>query len=414
MKPNRHDHSKWFLLIYCIIFTHCILAQSHFLPGFVIDNSGDTLTYLIDFSSDDKCIIQGKQNESVLIKPSEIYGFGFKDNKFYRSHVLTDTFVEVLVEGGSSIYKFKNTYLLEMTDKQSYRFEYLGVVKVTNGDKSYFVEDNKWRGLLKYAMKASPELTDFIDRMTFSEKDFKSAVARYNDFKNLPYHTYKDKLKSIAIHTGLGLGVSLDKMHLDIQNLDYNFPLDFKSLNFLPYLSFEVYSPKEQSKTSLLIETHFKNYSFSSDRKITYTAFDRNVNTKIKFNQLTIPFLLKQQLMDKKIGLSLVGGLNFDFIVHQSSKVTNEDCYCSTPVYKVNRSNDMAYRFRPFQIGYIAGIALTKRLSKRTLGLNIRYHYQIDHSTNTLLGFFSGDNSSKLPSPSFLLNNFIFAFTLSK
>lgn len=413
MKPKTHDHSNRFLFIYCIIFTNGILAQSHFIPGFIIDNSRDTQTYLIDFSSFDKCIIKN-QNESVIIKPSEIYGFGFKDNKFYKSQVLKDTFVEVLVDGGSSLYKYKNTYIIEMTDKQVYRFENLGVVKVTYGEKSFFVEDNKWRGLLKYLMKDGPELTEFIDKMKFSEKDFKSAVTQYNDFKNLTYHTYKDKLKSIAIHTGLGLGVSLDKMHLDIQNLDYNFPIDFKSLNFLPYLSFEIYSPKEQSKTSLLVETHFKFYSFSSDRKIGYTAFDRNVNTKMKFNQLTIPLLLKQQLIDKRIGLSLVGGLNVDFIAHQSSKVTNEDCYCTSPAYKVNRSNDMAYHFRPFQIGYMAGIVLTKRLSKSMLGLNIRYHYQIDHSTNTLLGFFSGDNSYKLPSPSFLLNNFIFALTLSK
>ena len=104
-------------------------AQTNPKPGYIITNSNDTVTGVIDYKNDYRntleCRFQkGGTGEYIVYKPSEIKGFRLSDNGAYYltktveiNHKQEQLFAEYLLKGGV------NLYFICLTDGNYYYFE---------------------------------------------------------------------------------------------------------------------------------------------------------------------------------------------------------------------------------------------------------------------------------------------------
>ncbi|MDN3668791.1 hypothetical protein QWY93_05560 [Echinicola jeungdonensis] len=108
----------FFLLFSCIFFQ--VKAQNNFKEAFIINLENDTLKGLInsrsEFKNYNSC--QFKRNgELTTYQPNQIHGFGFQQGKFYSAEIIKRKFVETLVFGDLSLYKYKSQYFLKKEGK---------------------------------------------------------------------------------------------------------------------------------------------------------------------------------------------------------------------------------------------------------------------------------------------------------
>src|SRR5688572_17612566 len=108
------------VILLILISAHHLIAQSDFRDGFIITPSKDTIPGLINYreSARGNNFCEFKKNSSdqeiVTYAPNELFGYGFKNDKFFisREVLLPDSvrklvFLEVLVEGRITLYMLK-------------------------------------------------------------------------------------------------------------------------------------------------------------------------------------------------------------------------------------------------------------------------------------------------------------------
>lgn len=114
---------KCVIAVSFLFFSVTVLAQD-FRPGFIIKLNGDSIPGFIDNRSDkSKTLIchfkPSKKSRVVKYKPTEIKSFGFIDDKYYSSAILSikgkkkSVFIEVLVKGKASLYRYLDVFYFE-------------------------------------------------------------------------------------------------------------------------------------------------------------------------------------------------------------------------------------------------------------------------------------------------------------
>lgn len=109
-------------------------GQNDWKPGFVIENSGDTLTGYIDFrdsrSNSMQCIFKrGMDAEAQAFRPVDLKSYRFTDGIFFISGKIKtgeseDTvFLQFLIQGKVNIYHFKDNEDRYFIEKDSALYE---------------------------------------------------------------------------------------------------------------------------------------------------------------------------------------------------------------------------------------------------------------------------------------------------
>ena len=374
-------HPRCFLFLYCTFFSlpGFLISQDLYKSGYILTNNRDTQYALIDYETNGICKV--KQKETITIyDPDQILGFGFPQDRYYNSQVIRDTFVEVLVTGPMSLYRFNKTYYIQKKQQSLIKIQKRPNRKQFRQNSMEITEDVQWKGVLRYLMSDCPGIPDDFDQLNFTENALRKKIIEYNLCTRSEYTVFKAKLPFITGRPGLGMAITQSSLGLSETDLG-SFPTQFKTTHVLPFVQAEFFSPKVFSKFSLRAEAHYNKFKSLSETQLGAETDRSYFESYHDVNFLSIPAMLSYRFIQGKIRISLLAGLQKDLILSQKTRLITERFTGQTVYTELNRN---AYSYGKQSTGFAGGISMVKPLGQLFLSCNFRYNSQLTQVSGTL------------------------------
>jgi hypothetical protein len=276
-------------------------SQTDYRRGYVITNTRDTLNGLVDYREGVKahrsCDFKNSKAQPVIsYEPASILGYGFQNDKFFLSKeiLIKDqqakvVFLEVLVLGLVSLYKFEDTYFIEKDTS--------GLLQLINESKEITVDGKKLSkntnqhiGTINMLLFDCAELKSKIEGVKLHEKALTSLIEDYNRCKGALSIAFKAKKPWTKAGIGLTGGVNISQLSFDTAPGFEHLSGDFEISTSPTFgVSFEVKSPRLSERISfhgnlLYLISKYYNYNlfnYGSSTEINYVT--------IELQQLKIP-----------------------------------------------------------------------------------------------------------------------------
>lgn len=378
-----------FVITFLVLLAISSFSQSDFRNGFIITPENDTIYGQINYRSNlnnyKSCIFIGEQ-EGREYYPHEIKGFGYNNDKFFASQIIEGSFVEALVIGDISLYKSKDKYHLKkdtsIYDLESSREE----VKI--GRKVYVRESNKWRGIISVLISDCYYNTnDIISTINLNEKSLTNLIVEYNQCKGSAFKEFKTKKPWINYDWGAAVGLARSEIQISKYSTYYLYLDDsYCSVDPSAGILFTISSPRITEKFAFQGEIHYIKSGYSSLVVLNQSSTEY-YDTYIDLTTLSMPLSLKYSFPEKKYGLYLQGGINYDYHLNSETKLMTEivsgnvvNTYPERSAFKINNN----------QIGYWAGIGILKSYPEFKAGIGLRY---FEMSALNSTGIFKASNN---------------------
>ncbi|MBI9062582.1 MAG: outer membrane beta-barrel protein [Marinilabiliaceae bacterium] len=365
------------LILWCFltIALFNISAQSDFRPGCIITNSLDTLQGLVDYRSElrNMKICTYKDSDEAPSKeflPGDIYGYRYNTGKFYvskeiKSDELNDTvFVEFLLKGISNLYYYKNTvysaYFIESENDELLELRSKEIEFEKDGHV-FTKRDNRYLGLLSYALADCPEIRKDIVQADLSHKSLIQITRKYHDYKcgDEACVVYEKKLPVLKIQLKPLIGYSLSHIAFDNSELGQ---ADFQ-MSSSPFagLALNFIVPRLNEKLTFLLNLAVnKDYFYG-------TTFQSDVNSEVHSyyhfynSNLISSFSLKYTYPKGKFRPDLFVGLYGNSILKSNTKIYSEKV-SNNRVYTSEKTLDI---FKTFNSGITGGFGIEYKLLKK-------------------------------------------------
>ncbi len=221
-------HSVIFLGIFFLGILE-IFSQSDYREGYIIKNNHDTIYGLLDYrgniGNSKKCSFKINTNsEKQEFLPNDLLAYRFIDGKYYISKLVKNgdleehLFLEYLINGIVSIYYYRDYsgehYLIDKGDSKLYELKNEEKEVYVN-DIRYFKASKEYIGMLKFAFKESPSISQKVDNISLNHKSLVNITREYHneicvDEECIIYEKQLPKRKS---KFGPVIGLSLFSMH---------------------------------------------------------------------------------------------------------------------------------------------------------------------------------------------------------
>lgn len=355
-------------------------AQGHFKNGFILTAQKDTVVGQIQYRSNSKnyrsCVFMS-DDKLVEYSAVQINGFGYINDRFFSSLIVKDSFVEVLVAGSLSLYRFENYFLLEKAGT-IYKLEDEEQVKVVNG-VTVKGSDNKWKGKLSFLIyDRLPNVIEIVANMPFSEESLTKIVIRYNKCSQSDFTEYKKQKPWSKVNYGVSIGLEKTSIHIE----------DGTSLNYLPdyYNSIDptigfvlaISSPRISERFALQPEIHLTKSDFSGSKIYSLSSYQSEyIDSYIDLTTLSLPISIRYSFLGDKHPIFVQGGINYEYILMSKTNlqlklVTVNDTYTypESAAFEINKSN----------LGFWGGLGVLRSFNRFQLSANIRYYHMMDIS----------------------------------
>ncbi len=364
-------------------------AQNDFRKGFIVTNIQDTVQGLVAYRSNlrnyESCIFRKEANTREYLPP-EIIGFGFHDDQFFSSQIVQNAFVEVLVKGDISLYKFREKYLLK---KDTATFELKSDLEEIEVDgKIGYKEKSGWRGVLTYlisdCLTNSNRLTAAIK---LDEKPLTKLIVRYNDCKQADFTEFKTSKPWTKIDLGISIGLVRSVIKNTSESGTFRY-LDksYNSLDPTIGLLLSISSPRLAERLSFQSEVYVMTSSYSSLVTIN-ESIDEFHDTYIELTTLSVPLSIKYTYLRDNYGFYFQAGMNYDYHLNSSTKLLSEQITGNVVNTFPERT---AFEVNKKQLGFFGGAGVLKSYSKFKSSIALRY-FQM-YSLNATDGFSSNNN----------------------
>ena len=224
-----------FVFFFLFIALMSINAQSNFRPGYIITHEKDTIAGLIDFRTYKmnaqfcKFKTAAGDNEKIYY-PENIYGYRFtNDGKYYVSKEIEiegkpeQVFLEFLIQGIISLYFYPG----EESEYYFFQEESGKMIPVTKQDQKEVLretvdkgrkvnlrvnlEDNRYKGIIRYIFKDSESVLKATDKMSFTQVEIIDLTKKYHaemcktGEECIEFTTKPDKYTKIKISVYAGI-----------------------------------------------------------------------------------------------------------------------------------------------------------------------------------------------------------------
>ncbi|WP_436516384.1 hypothetical protein [Ekhidna sp. To15] len=379
-------------LIVILISLSNSFGQNDFRNGYIITNDNDTIQGQADYRSNSKnyesCIFKSEEGEREYFS-SQIKGFGYINDKFFSSQIIEGSFVEVLVDGDISLYRSRDKYHIKK-DTSLYDLESI-VEEVEIDGKIGTRETSRWRGILNYltgdCLKNS---TSSIASLKLDEKSLTRFILKYNSCKGSEFTEFKASKPWTQFDFGATLGLSRSEITTISSGSFAYLDNTYNSIDPSVGVLIAISSPRIAEKIAFQGELHFLKSSYSSLVELEGSSTQYH-DTFIDLTTLSIPLSLKYSFPEKKYGLYLQGGINYDYHLRSDTRLLSEQVNGNV----VNTfPESSAFEVNDNQIGYWGGIGILKSYQKFKGSLAIRY-FQMS-TLNKTNGFTANNNRISL------------------
>ncbi|MEN8248020.1 MAG: outer membrane beta-barrel protein [Bacteroidota bacterium] len=403
---------KSYLLLIVIIFnTASLLAQTGFRKGIIITSKNEVIRGLIyksDGSNYETCQFKEAPNANVVsYSPNDLKLFQFIDGIPYRSInsikikdplkiVDSDVpvFLELIVDGSSSLYRYKKAYYITKSDSSLIKYDNGNVTALSNnGD----VQKTK---ILSYFLNDCDKLPALSDKKNLSEKDLISIIEQYNKCQDVATNAFSDSKPVINTKSKISKGPTTKTFsdYKSIKKIDFGISMGYTNsrmsvknkLDKYRYLdkSYNSIDPKVGLVFNITFPRFMENISFSTELNFVKSWYSSLVvidnlgsgtsyyDTFIDLTYLEIPLSLKYLKPILKGTLEIQGGINIDSYINAETKLIAEEVVDNV----VTTSESDALAVKSKQSGYLVGINYRMPLKYFKAGLGIRYIYNKNFS----------------------------------
>ncbi len=370
-------------LVSIIFFTIAFqaLGQNDFRNGYVITLERDTIQGEVDYRSNAKnyqsCLFKNSSGRTEYF-PDQIVGFGYTNDKFFTSEIIDGWFVEALVIGDLSLYKFTKKYVLQKAN-ETYEIEKKTIETQVNGVEEVRL-DNRWRGVMSFLIgDCLQESQNIVNSLVFKEKQLTKLVSRYNTCKDNSYTVFKINKPWTKFNLGASLGITRSMIRIQNQSGSFSY-LDktYNSIEPSIAILMAISSPRITENVAFQMEMHFSKSNYSGLVEINGQSIEYH-DTFIDLSTLSFPFSLKYSFKKNNYGFFLQGGLNYDFLLNPETRLLSEriegnivNTFPQTEAFEINSN----------QVGYWGRIGILKPYNKFIGSIGISY-FQIPDLNKT-------------------------------
>jgi hypothetical protein len=316
------------ILSVSVLISISLFSQKEFKEGYIITQSGDSLYGLIEVNNyavnSKYCFFkETEDSKKITYVPNDIMGYRFIDGKYYISSEIEfqgDTvkaFLEYIIKGEISFYFIRiqesDHYYIQKKDgvlthldasEVYYDYDRINMEWVISEDKTIqkFHNTDKYKGILKYYLHETPELSNKVDDMTLSHKSLTKIAKDYHNAVCDDYEciVYENKTKP-----WVSFGVTQWYSFVKIKNFDPIIDEPFKSTQLhSPGIIFMVQLPGADEQIQLRFE--YSKYKLNSEVII------NNRGTVLKASGSIIPITIQYTKPLKNISLYGSGGIAFN------------------------------------------------------------------------------------------------------
>jgi hypothetical protein len=366
-----------FVIISFFLIANGSFCQNDFRKGFIITLEKDTIIGQVDYRSNTKnynsCIFKGEQEEREYY-PDEIFGFGYYNDKFFSSQIVEGSFVEVLVLGEISLFKSQNKYHLKK-DTSVYDLESIFEEFEIDGTAG-IKENNRWRQIMSYLIfDCISNPNSIVSNLRLKEKSLTELVVRYNKCKGLDFTEFKVSKPWIKYNFGATIGIARSEIQIR-DKIGYVPYMDdsYNSIDPLIGVLVDISSPRITEKIAFQGEIHFIKSSYSSLVILNNIPLTEYHDSYIDLSTLSIPLSFKYSFPEKRFGLYLQGGINYDHHLISKAKLLSEIViHNPSGNVVVTYPERSAFEINKNHFGYWGGIGILRSYQKFKVSIAIRY-----------------------------------------
>jgi len=315
------------LLIGAICLAEFSFSQTDYRKGYVITNARDTLVGLVDFREGAKAYKycdykSSKTQNAVSYEPTDIIGYGFENDKIFQSKEITIkdqspkvVFLEVIVRGLVSLYKFENTFFIEKNNTGLQQLP-IEIKEILVAGKRVRTNTNKHVRTLNMLLFDCAELREKVQKAKLNENALSNLIEDYNRCKGELSITFKAKKPWTKAILGVTGGVNVSRLNFDAfpgyEHLAGVFEI---SKSPIIGISFDFLSPRLSERISFHGDVLYLSSKYYNNSLFNTPTIIRNYVT-IELQQLKVPIGIRYTFPKRnftpyfKIGISSTIHLN--------------------------------------------------------------------------------------------------------
>lgn len=402
---------KIFLLMLFGLFFLNSSGQSDYRPGYIINNSRDTIYGLIDYRGDirnsEVCSFKQNSDSQVIeYKPGEIFAYRFTNSKYYITKELPlrsgnkICFAEFLINGIVNIYSLKST----LGDKFFIENEQGNISELINDEVDVVINDvayrkfnKKYLGVLKYYFNDSKEVQEKVDKIKFDPKYLIDIAKEYHDkvCKSKECIIYEKVLP--AVHLEFAPVYSINYSEFEFKGNPIYAKANFnRSINHSLGVKFLFWLPRINERISTEVDVYYnqRNQNGSCEEStspITNVYYDIHLKSQTFGSSILIKYIYPKGIIKPSILL----GYDFQFLIKNNSvRYTKKEV--SGEVVELTENHDVPL---PGVIkGVVAGLGLNYNLKKRSIFLQLLYSKEkgILYEGNKMFANYRGSTTSNM------------------
>ena len=356
------------LLLFSIFIAQQICAQNDFRPGYIITKEGDTLNgfvnYKVGLKKFEICSYKKtkEQKDQVNYYPNQIDGYGFVGDRFFEAKEITaeeskKVFIEVLVKGKATLYRYNSDFFIEKND--SIFKQLVNEVSIEYTELGYREkQSNRHIGVLTYLFSDCPKVKKKAQTVQLKEKALVNLTKAYNDCFNEPSIVFLENIPWLKANVGFSPGCFSSELG------------NATAFSFGAFVDISV--PRVNERISIHTGAQYVSANFEGSSTRSNRFFNFSYETTTIMEQLRIPVGIKYTFPEKKVTPYFAVGVmnNINLKTNMVSMVERERIV-NNVLENFEESADLDTT-RP---GFWAGIGIKKTI-KNTLNAFLELRFE--------------------------------------
>ena len=387
-------------LLLCIFAIFCgtniSSAQTNFIPGYIIESSGNKTNCLIDFrdwSTNPSEVDTRTSSEGTTrnYTPSEIKEFGVEGRKFVRANFEVmynlrkgsgatkdsivhlkrlDGFMEVLIDGEKVLGYWKGSDGVEnYYTRNASNYDLLIYKKYLRktGASDIALENKKYVGQLSRYLSDCGNLRDQLSDVEYKRGSLMDLYTAYYDCRGTKISFQKSPEKTRA-EIGVLAGVTMSSIEFSgsgfefLANADYNTSTAFSGGLFL-----DLVFPKQQGKWSINNELIYTSFDFEGESRETISENNFSVtNTAFQYAYIKLNNMLRFNYPIGGARIFINAGISNGFAISETQE--KEKLIVIGPT-EMTETGPALSETRKYEQGFLAGAGV----KINALSLQFRY-----------------------------------------
>lgn len=352
-------------------------SQSNSREGFIIRLTHDTIHGTIEYPGGSEiyrsCIFNDGKT-TINYMPAELAGYGLKDYKFFSSQILTGYFVEVLVSGKLSLYKYERHYYIQKEGERLLLLEHKKPKGHIDG-KFYSKEDHTWKNLLTAMSSDCPQIIERLRTAWFNEKNITDFILRYYQCTGNEYIEYKANIPWTKLGVEINTGLSYFKIS-NIKGKVPNLKNTISSLSPVAGLTLLTTFPRTEERFSIQLDVLYRKRDYTSSSMLIQDEQTVYNDLRYQLNSLTVPLSVRYTASNLKLPLYFYVGINYTFFI-QSEYLIRAEIVKNNVVRTYQNKDNLNNKIMPgFHCGL--GTPISYKGINGSIGTNLMsvYHYR--------------------------------------